>query len=60
MKIIFCDSNIVFWIFRRICKNQTVNQSRLFDFSQNNEIYISDFVIAEVARNLYKKYDLSL
>lgn len=58
MIIIFCDTNIIFWLFKRICDNQKIENSALAYISKNNKIYISDFIIKEIKENFEEKYNI--
>ena len=60
MKIIFCDTNIVFWLFKKIASGEEIEHSVLFEFAKKNEVIISDFVIEEAERNIFIKYNISL
>ena len=58
MIIVFCDTNIVFWIFKRICESKTINNSSISALSKKHKVYISDFVIHELRKNFEEKYDI--
>ena len=60
MKIIFCDSNVVFGLLKRIVNGEHISHSKLFEYARNEEVIISDFVLTEIEKNFVIKYNLSL
>ncbi len=56
MKIIFCDSNVVFGLLLNICRWVANNHSNIFQLAQNNEVYISSYVLEECRRNILHKF----
>ncbi len=56
MKIIFCDSNAIFGLLLNICKWVKNNHSVIFSLAQNNEVYISSYVLEECRRNILNKF----
>ena len=59
-KIIICDSNVVFGIFWRILYNQEITHSVLFDLAELHEVYISEYILAEISTVFERDYDLEV
>lgn len=60
MIIVFCDTNVVFWLLHRICTWEQLSHSELFQLAQYHSVYISSFVLWEAANNLDEKYSIIL
>jgi predicted nucleic acid-binding protein len=60
MIIVFCDTNVIFWLLHRICTWEKLSHSELFQLAQNHSVYISSFVLWEAAKNLDEKYNIVL
>ena len=60
MKIIFCDTNIIFWLFLNISRWIENNHSLLFQLAENHAVYISSYVVYEATRNIKKKYGIDV
>lgn len=52
MKIVLCDTNILYWLFRRWSNHLSIDQCELIDIAQLNEIWISDFIVDELVTTL--------
>ncbi len=60
MKIILCDTNIVFPLFARIIQWKEILQSEIFLLAQKHEVYISETVLLELDENLKEQFDILL
>lgn len=60
MKIILCDTNIVFPLFARIIQWKEISQSEVFLLAHKHEVYISETVLLELDENLKEQFDLVL
>ena len=60
MKIILCDTNIIFPIFARIIKWELIDKSSIFELAKKHEVYISTNILEELDENLEEQLWLIL
>jgi predicted nucleic acid-binding protein len=60
MKIILCDTNVVYGLFRQYHNAKVAEMSILVKMSQKHTVYISSYIISELQETLQKKENISL
>lgn len=59
-KIVFCDTNILFGVFRRLFHNLPLSHSVLFSLSSYHDIYISEYVLSELVMIFHREHDITI
>lgn len=58
--VIICDSNIIFWILKRIILWEVISHSTLFSLSRKYDVYISEYIFWELSIVFHRDHNLKL
>ncbi len=58
--IIFCDTNILFWLFYRHVSWKPIFRSALLKLASSCNVYISQYILSEIVTVFQRDYDITV
>ena len=58
--IIFCDTNILFWLFYRHVLWESIFHSALLKLASSYDVYISQYILSEIITVFQRDYDITI